>query len=342
MNNSIRLLAAVAVLAIMSSCGGGKSSDQKNTKNAPPVWVATELARKQDISSEIVITGNIKPNTTGTIKSPVNGIITELKVRENDWVNRGDVILIINPSERVTLIAKYNQELKLLRNKLTENGNDTDSIRMQIIKAEENLKFAETMYQKIPVTSEVAGRVSVRHVDKGSEVSAKDLLIEVFDPQSLVIKAEVNEKYFPIIKLGKVLPVKLISYPNEIFEGRITLVYPKVNEQTRSIMFDVTLNKKIELMEGMLAEITLTTELKQDVVSIPDDAIMSSHKNERFVFTVDADSIVHRHKIETGLSSGGFTEVVSGIGLDDKIVVKGQEVLKDGITVKITDTKKTK
>jgi hypothetical protein len=42
------------------------------------------------------------------------------------------------------------------------------------------------------------------------------------------------------------------------------------------------------------------------------------------------------------LSSGGFTEVVSGIGLDDKIVVKGQEVLKDGITVKITDTKKTK
>ncbi len=341
MNISVKIsIVASIMVLLLSSCSGGSEKNPKNTKTAPPVWVTAQVVGKRDISSEIVITGSVKPNTIGVVKSPTNGIITELKVRENDWVNRGDVIAIINPSERVTLIAKYNQEIKTLKNKAT--GDVSDSIRMQIIKAEENLKFAESMYQKILVTSEVAGRVSVRHIDKGSEVSAKDPLIEIFDPQSLVVKAEVNERYFAIIKRGKTLPVKLMSYPDQKFQGRITLVYPKINEQTRSILFDLTIEKKIELMEGMLAEITLTTESKQDVVSIPDDAIMSSHKNERFVFTVDADSIVHRHKIETGLSSGGFTEVVSGIGLDDKIVVKGQEVLKDGITVKITDTKKTK
>lgn len=327
---------------VFSSCTEGQKVEEKKMKASPPVWVTTELVNSRGMSSQIVITGSVKPNTKGVIKSPVNGVVTELNVRENYAVNKGDIVLVINPSERVALIAKHNQELNLLRRTIKKTTENTDSIRTLIYEAEKKLKFAESMYQSSLVTTEVEGLVSVRYIDKGSEVSAKDPLLEIFNPKSLVVKAEVNESYFSIIKKGKILPVKLMAYPDRIFQGRITLVYPQINELTRSIMFDLTLDENVELLEGMLAEITLTTESRHGVIAITDDAIMSSHKGDQFVFIAETDSTVYRRNIKTGLSSNGFVEILEGIEMKDQVVVKGQEVLKDGLKVKITDTKKKK
>ncbi|MFI3293494.1 MAG: efflux RND transporter periplasmic adaptor subunit [Rikenellaceae bacterium] len=319
-----QILTLLLLSAMMTSCGVKEQKAQTTKKSTPPTWVATYSVAKQDISEQIVIAGEVKPNIVGVVKSPSNGIITKLNVRENYSVKRGDVIAEINPENRVALMAKYENEIRQATN---------DSLRQRL---SEDLSFAKDMYQKLIITSELAGEVSVRYIDNGSQVSAGESLIEIYNPNSLVLKAEVNERYFSIIKKGKVLPLKLMAYPDKEIHGRISLIYPKIDPKTRSIKFDLTISENVELMEGMLAEINLTTNSRDDVLTIPTNSILSNQTDEQFVYCVDADSLVHKRVITTGLSSNGYAEVASGIKEGEKIVIKGQDLLKENKKVKIT------
>ncbi|MGQ9620940.1 MAG: efflux RND transporter periplasmic adaptor subunit [Bacteroidales bacterium] len=334
------LLLTSIVTVFLSGCNSKKANPEQSSAQKKITLVNVTQALKQEISSVIKITGTVTPNTVGIIKSPVNGVVETLYVRENYPVTQGQIVAVINPAERIALIAKNRQAVNQIQEKLKQLK-DNDTLRQALSKAEYDLDLAYKMYLLIPVTAELDGIVSQRFIDKGSEVSARDKLLEIYQPSSLVVKCEVNEKYFSVIKKGKKLPVRLNAYPDKKFTGTISLIYPKIDPVTRSLKFDIKLDQTVSLVEGMMAEITLATEVRNDAVCVPDDALLTDINNNLFLYSVDADSIAHKINVVSGISSGGFTEIVSGINPGNIIVIKGQELLKDGQKVKISGPQKS-
>lgn len=334
------IIIAFLIATGLFSCS---TDEQKMEKSAAPKklpLVNTQLVSQQNITSVINIVGTVKPNISGTIKAPANGIIEQLMVYENEKVAKGQIIAMLNPTERISLIAKNEQQVLTLTNKMNKPENATDSLQQLLNKAKADLELSYNMFQRIPITAELSGIVSERWIDIGSEVSEKDKLLEIYKPSSLVIKAEVNEKYFSVIKKGKKLPVQLNAYPGQEFTGTISLVYPKIDPTTRTVKFDITFNSRANIIEGMMAEIPLATEDHQNALCVPNDALLAGINNESFIYMVDADSVAHKIFVVPGISSKGVTEIVSGIKQGQKVVVKGQEMLKDGKKVKIAGTSK--
>lgn len=322
------------LITLLFSCA--KSEDKtKNKKQLSLKWVTVNTVGTHHLQSQIVITGQVKPNRTSIVKSPVNGIVKKLNFKENDKIKKGDVIAEIVPLEKILLLAKYRDKLNKLKKSFV------DSIHNKALRIEEQIKFAQKMYQNTTIASEMNGLISNRNIDEGSEINTKDVLIELTDPSSYVIKAAINESYFSKIKKGMQLNLRLMAYPNQIFKGNVNLIYPRVNTQMHSILFDIRLNKKIELLEGMQANIYLVTDSRNEVLAIPEDAILQDSKNNPFVFIVDKENKVHHHPIKTGLYSEGLVEILEGLKENDKIVVKGQNTLKEGLKVKLTNVRKS-
>jgi len=203
------------------------------------------------------------------------------------------------------------------------------------------LEYATKMYQTVSVICPMNGLVTQRWTDKGSQVGEKEKILTVSDMNSLVIKAEVNEKYFEAIKQGKKLTVILNSYPNDTLTGSISLVYPQVDPITRSVKFDIKiLNFNKTLIPGMMASIKILVSAKENAIVVPEQAVLSLPDNTSFLFIVNTDSLALKRIVQTGISSGNKIEISKGLKENEKVVVAGQEMLKDSIMVKIMGTSK--
>ncbi len=327
----------ISSMALLGAC---KSDPQTGQKAGPKksLLVKVQPALKKTMVSFIDMTGTIQPNISTNLLAPADGIIESLSARENQWVVKDKVIAVINPNERVSLISNNQLQVELLEKQVAEADDEEKELLLaELKKAQENLDYAKNMYQTIPVVCPMSGLVTQRYTDKGSQVSAKDKIITISDMNSLVIKAEVNEKYFEAIQQGKRLPLVLNAYPNDSVQGIVSLVYPQVEALTRSVKFDIRIggfDKK--LLPGMMASIKVPVFRNENAVVVPEQAVLTSPDNKYFIFVADRDSIVHRRVVETGMVSGNDLEIVSGLLENEKVVVQGQEMLKEGLKVKFT------
>ena len=326
------------------SCGRKNEKQQTQTKKIPIVTIQRATVSK--MVSAIDITGTIQANTVTEVKSPADGIIETLYARENQYVEKDKLIAVINPTDRVSLISSSIQKVESLEHKLQsidKNSGAYQEILTELTKAKSDLEYAKNMYQTIPVICPMSGLVTKRWIDKGSQVSAKETMLTITDMNTLVIKAEVNEKYFEAIKQGKKLTVILNAYPNDTLSGIISIVYPQVEASTRSVKFDIKiLDFKKTLLPGMMASIRISVSTIENALSVPEYAVLSSPDNKNFVFTIDKDSIAHKQIVEIGISSGKNLQINSGLNSNDVIVVSGQEMLKDSTKVKIVEQPKSK
>lgn len=331
-------LIILSTFALESCKQSNDQSSQTQEGKAPLVKI--QAAQKTKMVSYIEITGTVQANVFTEVKSPADGIIESLFVRENQHTKKGEIIAVINPDDRMALTADNQLKINQLEKQIasTETGSDKyNNLVKELQEAKEDLEYAQNMYQTVPVICPMSGLVTYRWLDQGSQVFVKDKIITVTDMSSLVIKSTVNEKYFAAVKAGYKLPVILNAYSNDTLTGEIRLVYPQIDPETRSVKFDIRLlnfNKKI--LPGMMASIKIPVSVKEDAVSIPNHAVLTSPDNKYFLFVVDKDSIAYRRIIQTGITYGHNLEITKGLNENERVVVSGQEMLKDRMKVNIT------
>ena len=90
----------------------------------------------------------------------------------------------------------------------------------------------------------------------------------------------------------------------------------------------------------MMASIKVPVAAKENAIVVPEQAVLTSPDNKNFLFVVNTDSIALKRMVQTGISSGNRLEIVNGISENDKVVISGQEMLKDSVKVKIMGTTK--
>ncbi|MEX1139160.1 MAG: efflux RND transporter periplasmic adaptor subunit, partial [Bacteroidota bacterium] len=85
---------------------------------------------------------------------------------------------------------------------------------------------------------------------------------------------------------------------------------------------------------GMLATVTIVTERRVNTLTVPSDAIIVKSDGQNVVF-VAQDSVARQRVITTGIITKTETEITSGLRTGDSVVVMGQELLKEGMLVKV-------
>ena len=203
----------------------------------------------------------------------------------------------------------------------------------QIAQAEAMQEQAKVSIEDATIESPISGVVSRKYVDEGAFVGPTSPLFRVVDISEVEITGGAADRHYPKLEAGKTAAdVEVDAYPNETFSGFVTRLRPELDKVTRTVAVTLRIaNEKRKLKPGMYARIRLVLDERKNVVLVSDDALINSQGQQQ-VFVVN-DGIIHKRPVKIGLEESVDNEVIEGLKPGDLVVVRGQELLREGMKV---------
>lgn len=173
-----------------------------------------------------------------------------------------------------------------------------------------------------------SGVITSFHVVEGEVVEPSTELLTVTDMSSLWVLADVFEKDLAHIRPGKAVQVRVASYPGKVFQGRITYVTDALDPKTRTAKARCHVQNIGGLLKlEMFATVEMPVERTIPVLAVPDSSIQQIN-GRRVVFIRVSETEFQKREVETGIASGGFTEIRSGLEAGEPVVTSGSFVVK--------------
>jgi len=338
------LAATITFLGPWQVCGQEKGEEEAQKAKPIPV-VAVQKAQVAPISRTLELTGTATPTRQARLASPGEGPIQNCRVREGDLVKRDGRLLTIGRSgaaaAQVTAMAESvkEQAAELNRTKILVQsgaipGSQLDTARAKYEGARALMAKARESAGDYSVAAPWDGVVSKVLVKDGDFVAPRAPLVEMYDPDSLVIRLAVPEAQSTLVLRGMPVKVQLDAYPGKAFEGKISLVYPDLDTRMRTRTAEVKLEYPVVLIPGMFARLQVGLETATDAVVVPGDAVLILPNGEKVAYILK-EGKVQRRVVKTGLEASGQVQIVSGVQPGETVVTAGNEKLKDGMEVKV-------
>ncbi len=176
--------------------------------------------------------------------------------------------------------------------------------------------------QYLPIVSRVDGYVIEKNVFAGATVEPGEVLYRVAGLDRIWIDAEVYESELPSISEGQKAEVTLPYLPGRKFQGRVSFIYPYLEDRTRTGRIRVELpNPGLELKPDMYANVELISKRGERLV-VPEEAVLYAGPR-RLVFLDLGEGRLRPQEIEIGVKSGDDYEVLSGLAEGDVVVTSG-------------------
>lgn len=201
--------------------------------------------------------------------------------------------------------------------------------------AEAALELARAHLEECLINAPFDGVIDQVHVRRGDLAVPRSPLIEMFDPDSLVVRFSVNEAHSAAIGPGLPIQVQLDALPGQTFEGEISRVYPSLEEDLHTRTVEAELARSQDLMPHQFARLSLQLKTVKNAIIIPVEAISEKPDGTRVAFVV-VDGKALQRPIKVGIEQEQRVQVLQGIELGDQVVVAGSDGLKHESPVRIT------
>ena len=327
-------LTILATALLLASCGGSKQ-DETTTDELPLVRVATVIKEPVDQLTEL--TGNIEAFRVNHIVPTIPGRIDNVLVEVGNRVSRGQLLVQMDRTNLVQArLQLENAERELGR--ITElhgvggvTQQQVDQLTSQVDVLRETVR---NLTENTNLLSPIDGIVTARFFDAKNIFAGAQPILTVMQLTPVKIMISIPEMHFPRVRRGMEVRVRLDTYPGRDFTGRINIIYPTIDQLSRTFRAEVTIaNADMAIRPGMFARVELNFGAIEHVV-IPDVAVMrQTGTNTRFVFVVE-NGVAHRREVQLGRLVGSQFEVFSGIEAGEQIVVAGQSRLLDQTPVR--------
>ncbi len=341
-------------------CSQDKNKENSTSSNVIPVVVFN--VKRNDITKMLKLTGNIQPIQMVNVVPDISGKIKKIYVEEGDFVKKGQILaeldtrsikLRLQQAEAGLAVAQSNfddasknwERIKSLFKKGTVSPQQYEKARLGYEAAEAQLKQAKAAFNLAKYQLEVSkmkapfdGIITGKYINEQEVVNPMMPggrgVVTVMDLSKVKITASISEKDFTDIKVGLDAKIRVDSYPDKEFFGKISKVNPTADPLSRTFMIEIQVpNEDMMLRAGMFARINIIVKKHKNVITIPVDCTIKSMNNVH-VFVIN-NNIAEKRVIKTGLEVNGIVEVLDGLKENEQVVITGKEMLKDGTVVKV-------
>jgi multidrug efflux pump subunit AcrA (membrane-fusion protein) len=183
----------------------------------------------------------------------------------------------------------------------------------------------------------ITGNISMRRVDPGQTVAAGATVLSIVNLNPVKIRVGVPEAEIGKFTRGAKADISLPSLEGRSFEGQVEIIGVSAEAASRTYAVKIVVpNPGPVLLAGMVAEARILGPAKTQVLTIPGEAIVRDPQGAPNVYVYHPDrNRVYARRIEVGLPIGGEVQIRSGLNGDEKIVVAGQQKLREGTLVQI-------
>jgi multidrug efflux system membrane fusion protein len=341
-------------------------------RSGGPVPVGVAAVQQGDMPVMLSQLGTVTPLATVTVKTQINGYLTEVAFKEGQMVKKGDFLAQIDPrpyqvalEQAEAQLAKdqallKNAQLDLERyntlvaqNSIARQTRDTQVSLVAQDQATVKSDQAQIDVQKLNLTycrivSPVTGRVGLRQVDAGNYVQTSDPngIVVVTQLQPISVIFTVAEDNLPAVmkrvRAGATLSVSAFDRTGttELGTGTVETVDNQIDTTTGTVKLRAIFDNREEvLFPNQFVNVRLLVDTMHDADIVPVSAIQRGAPGT-FVYLVGPDDTVSVAKVKLGPGDGQRIAILSGLEPGESVVVDGADRLRDGAKVTLAVTGK--
>ncbi len=340
------LILSTIALAMLAGCSGNKDkASQKDVDEAIPVKV--QKLERTDIAKTLDYAANLEADKQVFYAPAATGRIEKIYVEVGDRIKKGQLLVEMDKTNLIqaevqlkNLETEYNRAVQLNKTgSISKQAYDAAVTQYEVAKS--NVEFLkENTRMEAPFDGIVTGKY---FEDKelytggsfGGATKPSVIAIEKINP----VKAYVNlsEQYYLTVKPGTKVQLKSNIYPDRVFEGTVSIVYPSIDPASRTFTVEVKIpNSDEALRPGMYGTINFFIGNTETVVAPAIAVLKLQGSNDRYVF-LNKDGKAKRVAVKLGRRFEDQVELISNdIHEGDELVVVGQGRLVDGSPISIT------
>ena len=345
-----QIIALIALIGATTAC----NNQPTNTTTELAVPVSVNDIKPRSIEKIINTTGTLNATKKTTLATEMTGkykLLINPKTRRpfalGDQVENGQVIVQLEDATYENSIGYDSKKLNLeiseqnmkKQQSLFEKGGVTQldyrNSEVSYTNAKYDFERANLQMAKMKIASPFRGVITdLPTFTNGTQVATGTAVVSLMDYSTMLVEVNLPEKYINEVMIDQ--PVRIMNYtlPNDTLTGNVKELSPAISTETRTFkgIIQVT-NPDLKLRPGMFAKADIVLARKDSVIVIPKDIIISSQRGKS-VFIVD-NGTADEKRITIGYENQNEAEITSGLKMNDRLVIKGFETLKNRSKVKI-------
>lgn len=365
---SVVLICAVIFLSIITA--NDEQSNATQTPQPTEIPVNVTIVEKQATQIWKNFSARLEAVDFVELRPQVSGTIMKVNYEDGQYVERGDVVLVIDPSPYQAEVNQAKADLKTARtdsefaqqqyvraanlietNAISkriydERKSAADMAEAEILSAQAKLKRANIDLDRAYVKAPISGRLGRIEITKGNLVESganAPILTSIVSEDYIYADFEVDEQtYLQYIRRNAKnkeaeakVPVRLqLNQDHMVYEGTIYTFDNRIDVTSGTIraraLFE---NSDRALLPGMFAQVEMGGAIEASRIFVDERAI-GTDQDRRFVFIVDQENTVEYRELKLGVSSRGKREVLAGLDEGDKVIVDGIMFMRVGMKVK--------
>lgn len=305
MKKHLQMGSALVVLALVAAaCSESDASETSPNGNGE-----VAVVERGDLDIRVEAAGQVEPILVIEVKSKASGEIKALHVDTGDEVERGSLMAEVDPRDvrnalaqaqadldvaeaRVTIAESQAERSRELReaNVVTQQELESSILelanaRASLTRAETNLELAQERMNDVTIRAPITGTIIEKPVEAGQiiasasgNVSGGTILMLMADLSTMQVRTLVDETDIGKVEPGQVARVTVEAYPNRTFVGSVHKIEPQAVVDQNVTMFPVLVrldNEERLLKPNMNAEVRIEVAQRQDVVLVPNAAVVS-------------------------------------------------------------------
>lgn len=315
------MLVALAV----ASCGSGQADESDG------LGLETSVATVREVTSTVAATGTIEPVKVIDVKSQASGEVMEVAVELGDQVERGALLVRIDPRDvrnafqqveadldvarsRATIAERQLQRTATLRDSAVVTEEEYESALLEaanakaaLVRAETNVELAADRLNDVVVTAPIAGTVVEKTVEEGqiitsaTAVTGGTVLLRMADLNQVQVRTLVDETDIGSIKPGMPASITVEAFPDREFEGEVLQIEPQAVVEQNVTLFAVLArirNEEDLLKPGMNADVEMLIGRRPDVLSLDNAAVKTPDEARQLAEALGLDEALLEQTVE--------------------------------------------
>jgi len=354
------------ILLLLAAIAGGLALQKylqiqqkiaQGSQTPPPISVTVATAEAAEWQQRVHAIGSLVAFQGVDVTTEVSGVITAINFDSGQRIEAGTLLVELdNRTETANLEAaqarlasdssQYQRLLKLKDQKfVTTNDVDTQAALVDIAEAE--VRVAEVALAKKRIYAPFSGKLGIRQIDLGEYVAPSDNIVTLLSLERLYLDFTLPEANFNDLVNDQVVAFRVRSYPERVFNARVEAWNPQLDVNTRNVAIRALVaNKDGLLAPGMFADISLFSQRRKAVITVPETAVFYNIYGEAaYVLetepgsgeTVEPGYRLAARQIHVLYRRDGIAGVSSGLDAADLVVTSGQLKLYPSLRVSIVD-----
>lgn len=363
-----RIMLAACLIIIAAAVIKRLMKPEDPIVTVPLSSVSTEAPERTDIELETSMVGTLMPASVYYVMPKTSGEIREIYVSQGDTVNEGDPICRIDNEDQVEA-ARIQRDTARIAVDTAKTSLDRMSALLQTGDvSRQTYEQAKTAYDQAcaqldaaqlsydsqselsEVTAPVSGTVESESMELNAMAAPSSQLCVISGEGARKVQFSVPDRLLSAVEAG--VPVHMERQGTD-YEGTITSVDLMPNTQTGLFGVEASIEGAENIAVGSGIKVYFVSERAEDALTVPTDAV-TYDGGVTYVYTVTYDggsgeglseeamiseqnrlATVHKTAVETGLSDGERTEIISGIEDDAEVIVSWTAQLYEGAQVQV-------